>query len=106
MATKNKHLSFFESGIENVEAFRRMILAGDPRCPIPIGARVEKQNSEAGDANADGKLGYVRASAYNDHLLMPCYWVEWDEFVMPDPAEHEFILPYMATIQPKLKHLK
>jgi hypothetical protein len=53
------------------------VFKGDPRCPIPVGARVEKVNTEPGDTYQDGTKGVVRGSKYVDD--MPTYLVSWEE---------------------------
>lgn len=53
------------------------VFKGDPRCPIPIGAKVEKVNTEPGDTYQDGTKGIVRGSKYV--VDIPTYLVSWEE---------------------------
>lgn len=66
-----------------MKALVERMLKGDPRCPIPINARIEKTNTEPGDLTKDGHRGYVRGGVYSEEVDMSLYMIEWDNITIP-----------------------
>jgi hypothetical protein len=59
-----------------------VLLAGDDRCPIKIGQRVMKVNSEKGDLNPNGTKGIVIGNLYTDVPGIG-YYVRFDDKPFP-----------------------
>ena len=74
------------------------MLVGDSRCPIAIGARIEKINAEEGDMTYNGHKGYVRGNIYLDDYDMSAYLVEWDK-MLPSAQDNPFIFVIEGRIK-------
>jgi hypothetical protein len=82
------------------------MLKGDPRCPIPISARVEKTNTESGDILKDGHLGYVRGNIYMNETTS-AYLVEWDGVTVPKEVDgFEIVSPYIFIADFRIREVK
>jgi len=88
---------------ENHESLRMRMMQGDSRCPIQIDDRVEKINTEPGDATEDGHLGYCRGNTYIGDGLC-AYLVEWDGLVLPAEVNGDpVIVPYVFIGSSRVK---
>jgi hypothetical protein len=91
---------------EKWEELTKKALQGDERCPIPIGARIEKINTEPGDTVQNGHLGYVRASLYVEPVETALYFVEWDGIEVPKEVDGSETFPYIAVGGPRIREVK
>lgn len=68
----------------------KRIRQGDPRCSIPVGVRVEKINSVAGDKHKDYDQGVVMGSDYYDNTEF--YFVIFDDQLEGKTWTPDFIM--------------
>jgi hypothetical protein len=95
--------------MENTDAFNEAVerlLKGDPRCPIPIGTRIEKMNSEPGDLVEDGHKGIVHGSGWVEKLNDALYLVRWDGVATPvSPNAPADVEAYVAIAGYRIKRI-